>query len=391
MASLPLGIVDNAASASLDAGVAARPDGIHAQTWQDAASADFLEDWRSLEERAAEPNPFYSHWYLPTSLEALAPDERIRLVQYWRDGKLAGILPLGVSNSYYGYPIPHLSGWLHDNAFCGIPLVASGMEDAFWKALLNWADAQCATGLFLHLSQLPENSPVFAALLRQLDAEKRLAAIVHREERALLMSDSKPEDYLAEAMSGKKRKELRRQFRRLSELGQVHFEKSRSMEGLDLWLDEFLALEVAGWKGREGSALACNRRTERLFRNAIEGAAKSGQLERLALLLDGRPIAMLANFVCPPGAFSFKTAFDEQFAQYSPGVLLQRENLAMLEDPAVNWTDSCAAADHPMIERIWREKRSICRLSIGVGGRLRQAAFRQLLRAESSAQMVGEK
>ena len=35
----------------------------------------------------------------------------------------------------------------------------------------------------------------------------------------------------------------------------------------------------------------------------------------------------------PPGAFSYKTAFDERYARFSPGVLLQRENLAMLERP----------------------------------------------------------
>ena len=87
----------------------------------------------------------------------------------------------------------------------------------------------------------------------------------------------------------------------------------------------------------------------------MTGAADAGKLDMRALDLGGRPLAMLVNFLCPPGGFSFKTAFDEDYARFSPGVLLQRENLALLDRSGIDWTDSCAAADHPMIERIWRD------------------------------------
>ena len=63
-------------------------------------------------------------------------------------------------------------------------------------------------------------------------------------------------------------------------------------------------------------------------------------------------------------------------------MLLQKANLAILNNPAIEWTDSCAAADHPMIDHIWRERRSIGRVSIAIGGAARRVAFRQLVRAE---------
>ena len=115
---------------------------------------------------------------------------------------------------------------------------------------------------------------------------------------------------------------------------------------------------------------------------ALFGASARGRLERLTISLDGEPIAMLASFITPPGAFSYKTAFDERFARYSPGVLLQRENLAMLDDASVAWCDSCAAADHPMIDHIWRERRPVGRWSIAIGGKLRRSLFSALVRAE---------
>jgi hypothetical protein len=57
--------------------------------------------------------------------------------------------------------------------------------------------------------------------------------------------------------------------------------------------------------------------------------------------------------------------------------------MAILERPDIAWSDSCAAADHPMIDHLWRERRAIGRLSIAIGGPVRRALFGRLLRAET--------
>jgi hypothetical protein len=98
-------------------------------------------------------------------------------------------------------------------------------------------------------------------------------------------------------------------------------------------------------------------------------------LQLLALELDGQPIAMLVNFLAAPGSFSFKTAFDEAYARFSPGVLLQIDNLAILEQPGIEWMDSCAAEQHPMIESLWAERRSLIRVTIPLRGAQRRLAF----------------
>ncbi|HEX4874293.1 MAG TPA: hypothetical protein VFV06_05265, partial [Sphingorhabdus sp.] len=86
----------------------------------------------------------------------------------------------------------------------------------------------------------------------------------------------------------------------------------------------------------------------------------------------------------PPGAFSFKTAFDEDYARFSPGVLLQIHNLALLEREGIEWCDSCAAQDHPMIDSIWSGRRAIGRYSVAIGGPVRRAGFAILLAAEKA-------
>jgi CelD/BcsL family acetyltransferase involved in cellulose biosynthesis len=349
--------------------------------WQTLAAPDQIAAWDRLAEHASEPNPFFESWYLLPSLQHLRSTASILRLEV--GGHLAGLLPIERQGRYYRYPLPNLANWHHPNMFCGAPLVARGAEAAFWRALLGWADRNAGAALFLHLRDLPLSGPLHAGLERVLAEQRRQGEVVHREDRALLASALSPEAYWEASLSGKKRKELRRQANRLADEGTVAFHRSTDAEGIGAWCQDFLRLEQAGWKGEAGSALACSPRTAALFCESLAGAAARGRLERLTLTLDQKPIAMLASFLAPPGAFSFKTAFDEAFARFSPGVLLQQANLAILDNPAVAWTDSCAAADHPMIDHIWRERRSIGRVSIAIGGAARRFAFRQLARVET--------
>lgn len=356
---------------------------MRAVSWQAMEAPTARASWDALALTASEPNPFFESWYLLPSLRALDPAGGVQLLRFQHDGSLAGILPIVRSPRYYRWPIPHLSSWVHANCFLGAPLIAVGCEREFWRALLGWADSHARTGLFLHLGHMPLTGALHDALAEVLAEDGRTAALVHKEDRALLSTDLSPDAYFEQALSGKKRKELRRQFNRLSELGDVAFTRQLDGEGLPGWCDAFLALEMSGWKGAAGSALGSHHATADLFRVSLEGAATRGKLERLTLSLDGEPLAMLATFLTAPGAYSYKTAFDERFARFSPGVLLQRENLAVLDREEIGWTDSCASADHPMIDHLWRERRPIGRYSIAIGGRMRRTLFDAIARAET--------
>jgi CelD/BcsL family acetyltransferase involved in cellulose biosynthesis len=371
-----------------DAG-AARAMAVRASGCQAFEAPEARLAWDALARCASEPNPFHESWYLLPALRALDPAGSVKLLRFELDGDLAAIMPVRHESRYYRWPIPQLTAWIHGNCFLGAPLVAAGLEQPFWRAFLNWADANAGRALFLHLPLLPLQGPLYAGLQAVLAEQGRQAALVHREERAMLASDLPPETYFEASLSGKKRKELRRQFARLSELGTLRFERQRDDADLARWIEEFLALEHSGWKGAQGSALASHQDTIQMFREAMFGGAAQRRIERLTLWLDDAPIAMLASFITAPGVFSYKTAFDERYSRHSPGVLLQRENLEMLRDPQIQWCDSCAAADHPMIDHIWRERRAVGRLSIAIGGKLRRAAFGRLVRAELGRNPAG--
>lgn len=368
---------------SVEQAVRSRENGLHWLEYNDLACEAFREEWRALARDASEPNPFFEEWFLLPSLGQFDLSDRVQVAALFAEGELRGLLPVGHSHAYYGYLMPHASTWLHANTFCGSPLIAKGFERAFLRELLRSLDDHPNGALFLHLPAIPQGSQVERALEAVLAEKDRPAGVVAREERAMLQSELSSREYYEESLSKKRRKELARLRKRLGEEGELTFERQSGSQALGEWIDEFLSLESAGWKGQAGSAIASSRDTERMFRGALHGAARARKLERLALRIDGKPVAMLINFITPPGAFSFKTAYDERFGRYSPGFLLQQENLELLDRGDIAWCDSCAAEGHPMIERIWRQKRTMLGRNIAIGGGIRRRIFERLLRAET--------
>jgi CelD/BcsL family acetyltransferase involved in cellulose biosynthesis len=334
------------------------------------------EEWRALAAAAAEPNSFRESAFFGAAWDHL-PHPEVRLVEI-RDGNLllVGATALHVAPMLGRVPVRHVTNWRYDHDYLGSPLVRKGCERAFWGALLDYLDdAPWAEGL-LHIRGLSEDGPVHRGLAAAAAMRGRASPVAHRISRAMLCSTLSRKAYYEQAVRKKKRKELARLTNRLRELGALRFRTLEpGDEGLYGWCDDFLALERSGWKGREGSAIACRDENKRFLRQALRDAHADDRLQFRSLELDGRPIAMLINLLAPPGSFMFKTAYDEEYARFSPGLLLQIENLDMLERPGVNWMDSCAAENHPMIDGLWTERRDIVRVTVRLAGLRRGLAY----------------
>ncbi len=340
-----------------------------------ALDAAFLRSWRLLADAASEPNVFHAPEFLVPAIVHCDALRRAQIAALHVDGQLCGLMPIAREKHYGRWPVPHSQNWRHPNCFLGTPLVRPGHETAFWQAILADLDRDPGAGLFLHLYGIATDGPVFAALEQVCARQKRACAIALAEERAMLATTLDGQTYYEQVVRKKKRKELARLRNRLAELGTVETIQGCDPAGLDAWLDEFLALEQSGWKGRNGSALADMAGTLALFREAARAAHQAGRLHLIAMRLDGQAIAMLVNFLSPPGGFSFKTAFAEEYARFSPGVLLQIDNLDILKDHGLAWMDSCAAEGHPMIDSLWAERRHVARVSVALKSYGRPALF----------------
>ena len=324
-------------------------------------------EWTALAARAAEPSPFAEHWFAAASLRHLAPGAGVRLLEVRRGTQLIGVGLIHVARFYGRMRIRHVRNWCHANQFLGAPLIARGEERAFWRAAIGALDAAARAPGFLHIGGLVEGGPVHAGLVAAAAGLGRVCPVVQRTVRPLLETRLAPDAYYRQNIRAKRRSEHKRHRARLEELGRLDIRLLDDPAEAPAWADDFLALEAAGWKGKAGSALGCEAANAAFFRAVITAAAQAGRLRFLRMDLDGRPIAMLNSLLAPPGAFGFKATFDERFARYSPGILLQVEQLGILDRADIAWTDSCAHGAHPTAT-LWSERRAIVGSTIRLAG-----------------------
>jgi CelD/BcsL family acetyltransferase involved in cellulose biosynthesis len=332
-------------------------------------SPEFAREWDELATASSEPNCFLERWFLAASLRHLGAPHSLRVaVVRTEHGQLIGLMPLHISENYGRLPFAHVRNWLHHNSFLASPLVRAGSEDRFWNALIDALDGEKWAKGLLHLSHLAADSEIYAALLRSAAGCDRSCDVVHQSERAILEHGLDAKCYYEATVRPKKRKEIRRLQSRLSEMGTITTETLSTPFEAEAWITQFLQLEGSGWKGDNGSSLGSAADTRGFFGDLVRDGLAAGRVELVRLSLDDRPLAMLVNFIALPGSFQFKIAYDEDFARYSPGVLIELDNYKILERDGFGWMDSCAAEDHPMIDSLWSGRRSIVWVAVPLGG-----------------------
>ncbi len=122
--------------------------------------------------------------------------------------------------------------------------------------------------------------------------------------------------------SGATGKKLRQDWNRLGARGAVEIVNARDADGARAAFEVFLDLELRSWKGASGTALLC-RHADAAFARALIARLAGARAASVALLrLDGRPIAAQVLLYGGSTAYTWKTAFDAEFAKFSPGALL---------------------------------------------------------------------
>jgi CelD/BcsL family acetyltransferase involved in cellulose biosynthesis len=338
--------------------------------WRGLADLQSISsEWRELAARALEPNVFYE----PAFALAAAPvfGRGVGALLVWSEAaeprKLVGFFPARIESRRYGVKLPVLVGWNFPYApFC-VPLIErEAAEPVIAAALAHLAADENLPGLLL-LPFVSENGPFATALEAIMRRAQMPSADFNRHRRALLAPTADRSHYLEQALSARRHKELRRIGRRLADAGALMFSVATEPSAVGAAVDDFLALEAGGWKGRAGTAATDDEALRRFLRTAMDGLAADGKVAVNRILVDGRPIAAAIRLRSGRAAWFWKIAYDESFARFSPGVLITVAlTEELLDDGTIAHADSCATADHPMIDHIWRERLPLCDRLIAV-------------------------
>jgi CelD/BcsL family acetyltransferase involved in cellulose biosynthesis len=308
--------------------------------------------WRELAGRAASPNPFFDPDYVLPAAHGLDCFDRVGVVIVEDGGEWAACMPVRRYARWHRLPLPCVGTWRHRYCLLGTPLLSTDAEDG----VLTIADSmrEAKGSAFAALEWVPAEGPIAAGM----DASTPAPIPFEEITRAMIVR-RRQNDYLDGKVKGKHRREFRRLSKGLEE------EVGGPLELVDragdpAAVEDFLALEASGWKGRTGTALAAHPAHADFFREMTARMAARGALELTFLAGGGRIAAARCSLVSGDGNFCFKVAFDEELKRFSPGRELELRLIDQFHDDArLQWMDSCADPDNELFNRLWPDRRKL--------------------------------
>lgn len=360
-----------------------------------SAGFDLADELDHLCVRAIEPNIFFHPRFLAPAMPRLE-DREVRLAVIRDDdpaGRLRMLVPFSIERAVSPTRVSFLRAWSHPFGPLGTPLLdgddPAGALDDFLEVLSR---PHLGLPQVFVFPDMGLDGPVTTLLHRVAVGRGLALETIDTSERPMLASHHDGETYLAQALHPRRRKELRRLQRRLAEQGRLEYRIGRHPEEVRLGVEAFLTLEARGWKGRRKTAMASDRYRAAFAREAMHGLAERDQCRVHSLVLDDRVIASLVVLLDSGTAYTWKTAYDEAFADYSPGLLLMVEvTKNHLDDPGITATDSCAVPDHPVVSRLWTQRRNMATLLVALtpaANRMVQRAARQIHRQRQARNLM---
>lgn len=273
---------------------------------------ELAEPWRLLAQD--EPLPFAGpDWFGPW-WSAFGGGSRLQVCALWRDGELAGVLPLHLR----GRRLAAMANY-HTPTFCW-PV----RDRAAGAALLAAVAAERAQSVELHA--LPRADASAEEAIAGLAAGGRLLLAEPVHASPVVDTRGDREAYMSERAS--RMRKLRRLRRKLEREHEAAFVLDAAPLDLDADLRRGFAVEASGWKSSRGTAIASAPETAAFYRALAHAHHARGELRLGWLHVDGRPVAFSLCLRRARRLYLLKTGYDRAARRDAPGLLL---NLDLLE------------------------------------------------------------
>ncbi|WP_238180265.1 GNAT family N-acetyltransferase [Methylobacterium haplocladii] len=334
--------------------------------------------WDDLVARAVEPHPHFTRHVVEAHRRAgLLRDDCAFVIVRTAD-RLDAILPFrsGLDITGLGTAVaqPVLSPFMPSSA----PLVA-GEVFAETLAILVAGLAEASNGRAWRWPLLSISSPVGRALLAALRDAGWTTGIVDSFERPVLDRRPSHDAFLEDHPYKSRLKDLRRRRRRLAEAGAIECVTATEGDALVSAVEDFLALESAGWKGDAGTAMACRPRTLALAHALFAEASGPVTVRADTLSLDGRPLAVSLALIAGGTACLLKTAYDERERALAPGLVLEAEIVRAFHEAAFAERLDSATRAGSALESLYRERETVAEIiAVPPGGEGRLSIDRRV-------------
>jgi hypothetical protein len=319
----------------------------------------FDQEIQNLLKNSCEHNLYYLPEFLRQAHIEGRPEDKIGAVMvrssHQENSELIGLFL--IEESRYGFLGPFNPLFLSrdNNAASTAPLLKKEFETQAVKRFLDWLEQSNFRNRVMCIEELKIEGKAWQFLKAELIARNREIKVLSTYQRPAVDTNSAPDAQSYEqSIKGKTRQNLKRKFRKLEELGELTFSVHVNDQRPSI-VEEFLQLEMQGWKGEAGTALLSHAKSANFARKFL-GNAKYPEVRIEALRLDGRAIAMTMHIVADGNAYHYKPTYDENYSRYSPGILLHRWTMQqMYETKWAHHMDSATAPDS-QLGSIWKDR-----------------------------------
>jgi len=346
-------------------------------------------DWEAILCRQARANLFTSplwvvnYWRFRTRAGGV-PEI---LVGRARDGTPVGLVPLVREPGPLGRLLPtlraaHATGEYESDWIC-----AAGWERPFVAAVCDYLTSQKRGWFELRLNVVRDGSPILEAMCRECD-RRGLRYRLRPAIRIPFVPTDPESSPLEKVVSGKYRRGLRRRRRLLEKLGSLRFEVHQDGERLEERFEEFLRVEGANWKGREGTAIQCEPDAKAFWWRLAQEAVQANVLRLHLLKLDGRAVSGEFGIVWAGRYYCLKVGYDETYRQYGPGALMTQHLLEYcFNDPLIQTYDFAGPAQPYMAN--WTDRYELTwQLSVGSPSLVRGTIYKGSLHGRAVARRI---
>jgi len=280
------------------------------------------EEWRRLCLEGPSDQPFYRPEWIAAYVRAFVPKAKLLVVTARVGGRLKAVLPLIYERTLFcGLPVRKLRGPLNWDSG-RFDLIRGCGEEGKSATLAIWEFLRTSKGWdVVELADVPQGG-----------AAEQLLSLAQKDHFVVGRWESKRSAYMLltglgdgespwlSRTSAKFRHNMRYQLRKAEAKGPLRLIR---LEGATPdALARFYDLEASGWKGREGTAIACKPRNRAFYDEVAYVAGRFGYLCLHFLEAGGDTLAASFGLVYDRTYFILKWAYNESYKTCGPGHLL---------------------------------------------------------------------
>ncbi|HKB50510.1 MAG TPA: GNAT family N-acetyltransferase [Solirubrobacterales bacterium] len=279
---------------------------------------EWIADLRRFGELAAgwdallpkDSHPFDSHGWYEAWWKAFGGEGELAVCTVWRDGELAGGIPLSANGR-------RLKGLVNGHSGTFRPLARDGEA---MEALIAAALARRPPELELPMLPAADGS------LPLLESGAREAAMLPLAEPSYvspIVDTSGDFEAWRKGSHSSWKGRLARYRRKMQRDHDAELEIVAVPGDLEAWLEEGLRLEASGWKGEAGTAILSAPETASFYRDIARRFHERGELRLSRIALDGEVVAFSFCILWGSRLYSLKVGYDETRRKLVPGLVMQ--------------------------------------------------------------------